>query len=375
MTRISLFSLSALVFALTACPSGQPIDNTETPSDDALDITVNESYGALTEADEDEAFGDEELTDDPSLSREGDEVDDGSAVTDAEDALTTAGVPLRRLTVSVVWGHLLPDFEETEVTDWSGTISVENAVLRVRRLIQFDANDSISRPRSSAREVAFTSHTKPAYDGLLLEVVTRANGEAPVLSMDTPAFTGSLVLDSDTPLSGRQVLENGNAIVYHIFRADADADCKNGLMGGRYVKTRETDDGRAMGRFKGRYVSAGGTVAGHLRGVWGERVNGSKVLFAKVIGHDGQFKGILAGKYGDGVIKGRYLGLNKEVKGAFKGFYRSAPERDGGFFRARWSEKCGELPSEGELDNHDEDNDEVDEELSDLLEQEMDQQS
>ncbi|MFH1810493.1 MAG: hypothetical protein ABIJ09_17260 [Pseudomonadota bacterium] len=362
--RISTLTIAALAAALVACGQINPTD--------AVDLALHEDYAALDEGAEAEDFGDQDLAEAEDLTGATDvAVVDDTADADADlaDAIND-GPQVRRLHIAVMWGHLRPQPRNTEVTNWSGALVAENAALRVLRTIAFEENDRLLR-RPDIRSVPFTSFTAPHADGLLLEVVMHprlinAPGNPVSVTLRSAAFTDTLVIAPDMRLSKVvRVDDSGNAIAYHVFRRDADG-CQEGMLAGRYTALRQTDDGRQLGELKGRYISTDGSVGGKVKGLWGERANGAQVLFAKVIARDGGFKGTLAGRYGEGHFKGRYLAGGRVVAGGFQGLYREAPEAEGsGFFMGRWSLNCRELSSEGTAEQSDEDNSTADAEIAD----------
>jgi hypothetical protein len=366
-TRTALLTVAGLALGLTACGGAA---NT-----DAMDLALHQDYAALDEADEPEDFGDQDIAEAEDLNEASDTpVVDDTAASDADlAAAENDGANVRRLHIAVMWGHLRPQLECSEFTDWSGTITAQNAALRVLRTLRFEAGDALQQ-RPDIRTVPFTSQTAPHADGLLLEVVLHprlinAPGEPVSLTFASAVYTDTLIIAPGMRLAKVvRVDDTGNAIAYNVFRRGQDG-CSEGLLAGRYIELRETEDGRVLGELKGKYLSFDGGVAGKIKGVWGQRENGAQVLFAKVIGRDGAFKGTLAGRYGQGHFKGRYLAGGRVVAGAFQGMYREAPEEDGaGFFMGRWSVGCGELSSEGAPEASDEDNAAADAEIADSAE-------
>lgn len=364
MTKTTTLLSALLIAGLIGCGNGNNAAE--------IDTALHQSYGALTEADEEPDFGDAELAGDEDLNDSSDvAVDDSVAAGDPDiEAAEADGVerPVR-LQIAVMWGHLRPQPEVTEFTDWSGAIAIRNGALRVLRTLAFEPGDRLL-PRPGPRVVPFSSKTAPHADGLLLEVILHprlitAPGEPVVLAMDTAAFSDTLTIERGMRLSRVVPVDaTGNAVAYHIFRRDADG-CQEGLLAGRYTELHETADGRLLGELKGKYLSYDGQVAGKIKGIYGERDNGAQVLFAKVIGRDGAFKGTLAGRYGEGRFKGRYLTTEHVVGGAVQGLYREARAEDGGgFFMGRWSLNCAELSSEGQAEQSDEDNTVVDSEVT-----------
>lgn len=363
-THLSALLATVLVGAMVAC--GQTTGDSQTE----LDLALHQEYGALSEADEESDFGDEDLSSAEDLNEEEDtEVSDDTANSDADVAEAEADPALRKMMIAVMWGQLRPRPMMREITDWTGHISIDNGALRVLRTLRFERGDHLVR-RPNAHVVPFVSKTAPHADGLLLEVILHprlaTNDGPPTLSIETAAYSDSLVLQPGMRLSRAvRVDDLGNAVAYHIFRPNADEGCTEGLMVGRYVKKDDAADGRALGVIKGKYLSFDGSVAGKIKGLYGERQNGKQVFFAKVIKRNGDFRGILAGRWGEGKYKGRYLAKNRMVTGVVQGIYREGRVDDGnGFFMGRWSVGCNEISTEGETEDSDEDNTIVEQEVT-----------
>lgn len=316
-----------------------------------LDQALSTDYGDLDPSDEAPDFGDPEFA---AIDLAGADVD----AADPEDPIVTELEadpvnPPRHLRVLLAWGHLRPRPDATVATDWSGRISVTNAGLRVLRTVAFEPGDELVRPREDLHYVDFASHTLPHADGVLLDVVLHPTlnpaGEPIVLTFASGPITQELTLAPGLPrMDAVAVDDDGNALAYAIFAPDADASCQQGYLAGRWTQVGDID-GRPVGRLRGRWLSADGELHGKLRGVWGQRANGSRVFFAKVIGADGAWKGILAGRYALGRFGGIYLGdRDHTIDGVVRGRYFDGPADDGaGFFAGRWALRCGELPTEG----------------------------
>jgi hypothetical protein len=78
-----------------------------------------------------------------------------------------------------------------------------------------------------------------------------------------------------------------------------------------------------------RTSTAAGAATGHVRGTFGTRQDGRQLWYAKVIGRGGTLVGILAGRYGDGTLRGSFRSSNHTLIGTFRGVYGDA----------RWSGK------------------------------------
>lgn len=354
--------LAALALGLVACGTGQQTTG------DEIDLALHQDYAGLDESDEAPDFDDADIATAEDLN-EGEDVEVVDDTTDASlEEAEQDPAQARRFLISIMWGHLRPRPDIEEPTNWTGYIGIKNGALRVLRTLRFEGRDQLL-PRPGVRAVPFISYTQPHHDGLLLEVILHpalvTDPESPpVIVMDTEAYTGALPLVPGMRLTRViPVDDTGNAVLVNLFRYPTEG-CHEGLMVGRYTEAHTTDDGRTVGYMKGKYLSFTGHLVGKIRGVWGERENGAQVFFSKVINRDGEFVGILAGRYSAGFYLGRFLGRDRVIKGVAGGIYREAPEElGGGFFMGRWSVGCGELSAEGEVDPADEANDAVEEEV------------
>ncbi len=100
--------------------------------------------------------------------------------------------------------------------------------------------------------------------------------------------------------------------------------------------------GPNAGRYAGLVLSAEGEPAGHVRGIYGTRRDGSAVVFGKLIGLDGRFRGVLRGTYADGHFDGRWIDRGGD-HGAIRGLFRAGDALRAGQFLGRWGEAgCAE---------------------------------
>jgi hypothetical protein len=338
-----LLALPVLALGCTG-PDTPPIDDGTT-----TDQVLSASYGGQSTSDEAPLFNDPTLLA-PELSAE------DPAVSDATGA-ALASEP-GRLRILVAWGYLKPDPQATEVVDWSGSITVANGALRVVRTVRFEpATDMVIRPRTDIHTVEFTSKTRPAADGLLLEVATGPKLD-PTNGSVTLTFASAPITNTQTLVVGERLSEvvpvdaAGHVLVYHVVRPDADG-CTEGFLRGQW-KHVTTLAGRDIGVFRGRIGGGDGSLEGSVKGVFGQRKDGASLFFGKVIDKDGKFVAVLAGAYGDGVFKGRILvgadvkdlQIDGRVHGRYADKDMNAADGAGGFI-GRWSRKCGEDPAEG----------------------------
>ena len=335
--------LAALAFTLFAAV----VVADESPEE--LDRLLAASFGGQDEDDVPPAFGD------PDLLTPAFQAADRRVFDRALPFSTRRGVVNVR--IAIVWGFLAPHPDASEAIDWSGRIAVTNAGLRVLRRLTFEEPAVVLRPRTDVHVVEFESQTRPHADGLLLDVVLAPSlnpGGGPVtLTFDTPPYTETLVIEPGMRRSHiAQVDAAGHVAAYQIIRPDT-RQCSEGIFRGLWRTTRTPDD-REVGLLKARFATDDGRLQGHLRGVLGMRQNGRQSLFVLMMDNGGQFYSLIAGRYGDGKFAGLLLGRGHEVKGLVRGRYVDGDgDHDGGFI-ARYSERCGEDPREGDILTDDE---------------------
>ncbi len=132
--------------------------------------------------------------------------------------------------------------------------------------------------------------------------------------------------------------------------------CGEGFLEGKWVRPASEN---GHGTFVGRWISEDGLMLGHVRGHFGNRDDGTQVLFGKWISLAGVFRGFLKGEWGYGTDaepdvtdKGWFAGeiYNREVVtvGQFDANW-IAREHPGngngrgathGYFRGQWSQIC-----------------------------------
>ena len=335
--RQLILTLPALCLtSLAACGSLEPA-----PSSTSLES----QFGGLTETDEQPGFDDADVLaqgeDTPVTDTTGDDMRDA-----------------RHVRIAVAWGYLRPHPDATETVDWTGSITADHAAIRVLRVLRFEENDAVVRPRTDRSVVEFESQTKPGADGLLLDVILAPalNPErAPVtLTFATGPYTDTLTLEPGMRMEKVvKVDEAGHVVAYHIIRPARDGECVEGFVRGLW-QTKDDGEGRALGQLKGQIVDADGAVVGNLRGIFGVRKNGHQVWFAKVVDLEGKFLGVVVGKYGEGKLAGLFVGRGRKVIGAVHGAISDADGDGDGGFLGRYTERCGEATGEGQPSGSDE---------------------
>jgi hypothetical protein len=117
--------------------------------------------------------------------------------------------------------------------------------------------------------------------------------------------------------------------------------CHHGFMRGRWHAV--SADG---GVYLGKVADAAGAPIGHVRGIYGHRHDGTPVMFGKFIDLDGKFIGILAGTYGDGDYKARWIDRGGDHGQAHGHYFEASSAAERGGFLGRWAEaSCAEEPT------------------------------
>jgi hypothetical protein len=331
-----------LLAALMGCSNGP------TDSDSYQAINLGDEFGGYTTEKEAPAFGDSEL-----LAEEEVEVTDpmlGSPeVTDL-----TADPEAGLFHFRVVWGQLCYDSTVTEVTDWSGSLSVSRGALIVRRLIRFERGQDSLMTRTDRALIEWTSATTVHNDGLAVDLfVPPADDTEPVtVTFATGPYTRVFDLAELAALDTVVSLDNGGAVALHawqLFRVP----CPRGFVVGRWGH-----DSTGQGVFRGRWLTVCGQVAGYLRGHFGRDEFDQKVLYGKWIDLSGNVEGFLAGTYqpvpdpsvgadvccrSGGWFAARIYDAEHQPIGQMHGRYRAAPSDRHGFFQGRWKLDCNQI--------------------------------
>lgn len=330
MSRTSLPLLA--IFALAGCSAAQsPFTNGDP---ETVQSALDQQNGGMTSAAESPEFAD------PAVQSLEQFVPDFGDTTDMTQSVNLQQ-GAQRWRVAVIWGHLPPahDMDSSDiapsVVDWTGSLSVDNGAIGLKRTLRFDFGDKVLA-RQNAQSVDFVSHTLPHVDGLYMSVVIPANA-APTMHFKTKSMNADIDLGVLAQRPGDVVrLEDGRNGMFFI--GYPEDGCSRGLLFGRWRKLRP-----AIGEFRGLVVGDQGEGIGHIRGIWGHapRAN-ANVFFGKYIDRQGDFRGLLGGVYGEGKFGGVWGTVAPQNKGTLEGYYSDGYERgDGrGVFLGRWAEKC-----------------------------------
>jgi hypothetical protein len=357
MKRIALYGLALVAVAamtwVAGCSTpGDPADTSGTNLDDIINRdenpNLNDSFGGYNMKDDVPAFADEQLA-----REETGDVDYDDPFAQATDIRTLETSDRRQLFLMITWGNLHRDSTITGPTDWSGSLSVDNGVVLLKRTIAFEMGDHIV-PRTQRDLLEWKSQTYLGGDGILVKVHP---APVPVLSNvavpDTVDSSSVVIHFETTPLSveftlaqlpglNRVVtLPDGNAVSFTAVE-QLPGRCPHGLMQGVWRNHPE----REGGVFRGRWATADGSVRGFMKGIYGTNDAGDRVFYGKMIDENGRFEGIMRGVWGNhagmngGWFAGRWVDRNLKIRGELKGEWRRSDRCHGGFYRARWAMNC-----------------------------------
>jgi len=319
----------ALLVAIPACVDSST--GTSEPKDDEVVAALEQENGGFTTDDDAAQFAADELYNAAGI--EADRAYDDPMALDPSIVELNGRADVVGHNVLLMWGRIPADPDATEGRRWDGELRLSRGGMIVRRTIAFEDATDRMLPRSSRDALSFESVTRPFSDGLALTVLDPTPGDANALSLTyTPTGGTAHTLDLAQLESGAIVIDlgDGNKIVAMSKRRN-DA-CDHGFMRGRWHQIAPH-----LGTFLGVVGNGDGEVSGHVRGIYGQRRNGDKVVFGKFIDRDGRFRGLIAGTYDAGNFDARWLtraGDHGVVHGAY---FPGASLRAGGFV-ARWAE-------------------------------------
>jgi hypothetical protein len=349
-----LIALLALGLITTGCNLITGSD--ESDNDEPLPAApseLNMIFGGYEPTDEEEGFGDPEIL--VQYSNDTEQLVDDEMATDPEvvqmEEMPETDVYFLRIT----WGHL--EGEGTTQLDWSGTASVVNGAIVVRKTILFEQSDYIHRPREDRRVVEWTSITYNHLDGVSLIVFdppSLLTDESVVnqFTIETAPFTHTFEMSELAELDTLITIDDdGNAI--HLTGAEREPGfCRMGFMRGEWYYR-----GADWGEFRGGWISDDGEIAGHVVGIWGYDADGRNVLYGKYVDTDGNFMGLLRGTFGrvpdrdprrrGGWMHGRWFDEDESPQGAFRGRWQAPTGRGrNGYFQALWGMECPEMEAD-----------------------------
>jgi len=378
----NLLLTSGLLLAgfLAGCSADSTVPSTNvTGSDDYAQIDFSLPYGGLTTSDEMEAFGDASLLMMSQASEGEDVVDpvagDPDVINMENQARTTptGNHPRPRITfVHLRWGLLqslmdsVPVDSSCSLTDWSGSVTLDRGVLRVRRVFRFERpGDQIVFPRPDRQTVGIASTTACGVDGVLLQILERpsdyANPDSTillpnVLHINLGAYSVGFMVQE---LAGMQSVVDvdamGNKFGVVGFTPRDLSDCPRGFLRGFYRHLPASvpdssavgDRGQQLGIYAGVWRALGGALGGHLRGGYGIDASGQRIFIGKYVGPHGRFRGLIRGTWEAaaatedfGRFQGQWVSRNGQLEGLLAGQSFAIAGRPGGVLRGRWETLC-----------------------------------
>jgi hypothetical protein len=355
-------------------------------------LNLDSEFGGYTATPESPGFGDTDLLDEAASDEEYNDEILTSPEVDSIIANPEAGFYHMR----IVWGRLRYDSNVTQVTDWTGSLSISRGVEVIRRVIRFEpGQDYIVRPRIDRRVIEWVSKTTVHNDGIAVDIFVPPmkpildSMEVPVVdslgdtsfvivvdtiypepepvtvSFETGPYSRTFELEELQKLDTIVYLDDSNAVAFHAFKLDR-FPCPRGFLAGEWGYD-ENGKGRFRGVWWSRRPNMGGWyISGYLKGHFGKNSAGMNVFFGKWISATGEFKGFLKGTYGrrpgmnnnpdnarrgHGWFAGKIYDASRNEIGVLKGRYRAAPFLENGFFQGRWKLHCitnEPDPSDGE---------------------------
>ncbi len=363
---LPFLAMALMVWAVGCSSNPSEPDAADTPN-------FTDEFGGYTTAAEAPGFGDSELI---AAEAEEEEIDDpleaSPEVSQLADDSKAAAFHFR-----AIWGQIPCDSTVTEVTDWSGSLSVSDGALLVRRLIRFEAGEDSLLPRTDRALVEWSSYTTIHNDGIAFDILVPArlttydtswvqDGEDSVVVIDTVApepfsltfetgpYTRVFDLADLAALDTVVTLEDSSRVAFQGFQMFRDG-CPRGVMNGRWGFD---EDGN--GEFVGLWTNRYGRLIGYLRGHFGENDEGERVFYGKCIDQLGNFEGLIKGdwapnpnehangnafKHGGGKFRGKIYNAQRTAVGVVKGHYQAAQELHQGWFGGRWKLYCADEPA------------------------------
>lgn len=344
----SITMLAALLLWAVGCS-----ENSTGTEDVTENLNLNDPTGGYLATSESPGFGDSDLL---AEANDNDEYDDpmlSSLGADTLDECLDGRYHFR-----VVWGQLRYDSTVTEVTDWTGSLTVSRGAMIIRRVIKFEPGQDAILPRTDRTLVEWESFTTVHHDGLAVDIFippdTAISSEAVTVAFETGPYSRTFDLSELTALDTVVYLDDAdsNAVAFHAFRLDR-VPCPRGFLTGHWGYN---EDGEGV--FRGVWMTRHGWISGFLRGHWGVNDNGQRVFFGKWISANGRFEGFLRGrwdrhpshnaspnavKHAGGWFAGEILNADELVIGTLKGKYKSHPAFKKGFFQGRWKLACNDV--------------------------------
>lgn len=314
--KLALLTLLAMgLFVLQGCSN----DTTQSTNTDDEVLNLTDTYGGYQPTSEAPGFGDPEILAMEQSQPAGDSYAN-SALVDSLRNLVNRDV----YSLEILWGKLQFDSSATEITDWSGSLSVERGAIVAARLIRFEPGDHLVRPRPNGQTLEWESQTLGSFDGLLVFVYDPqpdSFDNENTLTLTTAPYSRTFTMGELASIE--EVVDVGENQISLTGFQTVPLDCGEGFLEGRWTRLPNE-----RGNFKGHWISSDGYLLGHVQGHFGVDPSGENVLFGKWIGIGGAFRGLLRGTWGADDVDG--------AQGWFNGRWDNAVGTKVGDFGGSW---------------------------------------
>jgi len=283
--------------------------------------------------------------------------------------------------IRAVWGRLCYDSAVTDVTDWTGSLTISRGVEIIRRVIRFEPRQDFILERTDPTLIEWQSLTTVHNDGIAVDLfvprpcptfdttltpevdslgdtawvavidTVYPELEPVTLAFETGPYSRVFSMEELIGLDTVVLLDDSNVVAFHALKLD-HRPCPRGFLAGKWGYNEEGE-----GVFRGTWLTKRGRINGYLRGHFGENSDGLKVFFGKWITTSGKFEGFLKGicgwhpnerangqafRRGTGWFAGGIFNANGGEIGVLKGRFGSTPDDSGGFFQGRWKLRCND---------------------------------
>lgn len=341
MKRIlfSITVLAALALILGGCTS-----STDTSTTDTIGLEDFGPYQAVDESSAD--FGDPDIAEVLAENTE-QEFDDPIAYLPVIDSIESRERPAV-FCFRMVWGNLAGDSGVTDLTDWSGSLTLSRGAIVVTHVIRFEPGQDYLLPRYNEagyyvpEELRWVSQTSSHFDGLAtrLYIPPSITDEVVTVTYESEQYSTSFTIYELADLDTLIDIGAGNAISFQASPCEPRVNIPDrGHMIGRWGRD---DDGQGI--FYGRWMTLRGRIIGSVNGRWGVDSTGHRVFVGKYVDRQGRFEGFVKGTWharglgpnATGQFRGRIFNADREPIGVLKGHFKQGTTRKGGYFAGKW---------------------------------------
>ena len=312
------------------------------------------SYGALTDRDEAEFFGDDRVRAEDTADRDVAEPADADRMREADAMLERPDAAT--ILVTVRYGNLAGR-ERAEPARWPFTVTAGGVITGVRLGLDEDEDGGLAR--DGVHQISWHSATAGSDDdGAQMRIDYALDGD-PERGVSIQTNDIQLIIPFRELADYRSIhrIAQGEVFVsaYRV-RPDREIEvCRGGNIRAHVSPLRP--DG--VGEFFGVFTNHAGDRVGHVRGLYGHRADGTNPIFGKMISRNGAFEARFRGLWertDDGrVFRARLHGRGGEPIGVVRGRIADVEGR-GGAMMARWALDCdstidrSDLPAESDAE-------------------------